>query len=223
MSSTSSSLARARREVEAEGLAIVDEARQLEVHDAESCRRAGEFVVALKDRAKRIEAAFAEVIRAAHRAHKTALAERDKYLRPVREAERILSDRIGTWHAEQERRRREEQERLLREAQERAEIEREIEADILRRSGREAEAAQVEQMPVVPESVPIVRAEVEQLDGLSLRTRWAWRIVDESAIPREYMRPDEAKIGRAVRALGKLAKIPGVEVYEQRVVARRGN
>lgn len=47
----------------------------------------------------------------------------------------------------------------------------------------------------------------------TLVKRMAFEIVDESLIPREWLCPDETKIGRAVR--GRLVKeIPGVKIYE---------
>ncbi len=43
----------------------------------------------------------------------------------------------------------------------------------------------------------------------------------KALVPRQYMIPDTAAIGRVVAALGHRASIPGVEVYEETVIAAR--
>jgi hypothetical protein len=54
---------------------------------------------------------------------------------------------------------------------------------------------------------------------VSTRTIKKLRIVDETKIPREYLIPNMPKINEA--ALKQGAQIPGVEVYEEKVIAAR--
>jgi len=72
--------------------------------------------------------------------------------------------------------------------------------------------AKIEEAPVVPAPVAT---------GLSLRKVWKFRIKDAALLPREYLIPDEVKIGRVVRALKGDAKIPGVSVYSEDDVSSR--
>lgn len=48
----------------------------------------------------------------------------------------------------------------------------------------------------------------------SMQRRWVFEIVDAGAVPREYCCPDEAKIGKAVRA-GVLKELQGVKIFEK--------
>lgn len=57
--------------------------------------------------------------------------------------------------------------------------------------------------------------------GVGMRSVWKFRIVDASKLPREYLTPDETKIGGVVRALKGDCQIEGVEVYEDKVVSGR--
>lgn len=50
--------------------------------------------------------------------------------------------------------------------------------------------------------------------GLSTRKHYSFKIVDAALIPREYLIPDEKKIGDVVRAEKMDTNIPGVEVVE---------
>ena len=52
----------------------------------------------------------------------------------------------------------------------------------------------------------------------TIQERWDYEIVEPNLIPREYLMPDETKIGRAVRA-GVLAELPGVKIFKRKVTA----
>ena len=57
--------------------------------------------------------------------------------------------------------------------------------------------------------------------GLTVREDWKFSIVDAALIPREYLIPDEKKIGRIVRAMKDATNIPGVRVYAEKGIATR--
>ena len=59
-------------------------------------------------------------------------------------------------------------------------------------------------------------------DGVVRRTNWRYEIVDEAAVPREYLRVDHTKLGAVVRALKTAAAIPGVRIWAEPTVAARG-
>lgn len=76
------------------------------------------------------------------------------------------------------------------------------------------EARSIEVLPEV--IVPKVSAA-----GTSVRKNWKFKIVDASAIPREYLIPDEKRIGEIVRANKDATDIPGIAVYEKLSIGGR--
>lgn len=57
--------------------------------------------------------------------------------------------------------------------------------------------------------------------GISTRVMWRWRVVDVAAVPREYLSIDPAKVDAVVKAQQDGAKIPGIEVYREEIMAVR--
>jgi len=90
------------------------------------------------------------------------------------------------------------------------------------REKKEAAAAKAgKPAPFIPPTPVIAPANTTRADGASgtVRKIRKFRIIDAAAIPREYMIPDEKKIGGLVRA--GLESIPGVEIYEEDSLAIR--
>lgn len=92
------------------------------------------------------------------------------------------------------------------------------EAEAARRAAEAAEA-EAEMTPDIPIIATAPTAPAVQ--GASVRTVWRWRVVDISAVPREYMLIDERKIGALVKNLKAKHGIPGIEAFEESVVAVR--
>ncbi len=63
--------------------------------------------------------------------------------------------------------------------------------------------------------------EPKKVDGISFKNLWQARVVNVERIPREYLIPDIHKLNRIATATGGGAKIPGVEFYEETIVASR--
>lgn len=57
--------------------------------------------------------------------------------------------------------------------------------------------------------------------GISTRVMWRWRVVDASAVPREYLCVDVTKVDEAVKNGKESVKIPGIEVYREEIMAVR--
>lgn len=49
----------------------------------------------------------------------------------------------------------------------------------------------------------------------SVVSRWVFEVIDETKVPRKYLKPDEVAIGRAVRS-DKVREIPGVKIWEEK-------
>jgi hypothetical protein len=58
-----------------------------------------------------------------------------------------------------------------------------------------------------------VQKTVPKVVGISTTKQWKFRITNAALIPKEYMVPDEVKIGGVVRALKDQCHIAGIEVY----------
>lgn len=61
-----------------------------------------------------------------------------------------------------------------------------------------------------------------QAAGTHTREVWRFSIDDPSALPREFLMPDERLIGEHVRKLKGDARIPGVRVWSETTVVARG-
>ena len=64
-----------------------------------------------------------------------------------------------------------------------------------------------------------VKDDAPKVDGISIRSAYSFEIVDESKLPREYLKPDEIKIRRVVTAMGNNIVIPGVKIFESDTLA----
>lgn len=205
-------------EISTTALSIPEQAREIEITDDESYKRAGEILLKIKDLRKQIDNAFAPIIEAAHLAHRKALEQKKKAEEPLVEAERIIKPRIADYINEINRKRAEEEARL-REEERKKEEERRLQEAIKAEAAGETEKA--EQILVTPVSIGKVRpiTETPRVVGVSIQKRWTYRIVNEAEIPREYLKPDEAKIGTFVREMKDQAAIPGVEIFAEDSVA----
>jgi len=83
---------------------------------------------------------------------------------------------------------------------------------------REQEEKRKQQISEAPETVPV---EAPKLDGTSIRKVWKFEVTDFSALPDEFKKVDEAKLGAVVRALKDQCKIPGIRVFHVETVVSR--
>jgi hypothetical protein len=63
--------------------------------------------------------------------------------------------------------------------------------------------------------MPTVEKTTPKADMRLYRQVWRFRIINEAIIPRDYLKPDETKIGGVVRSLKGKCKIPGIQIYEE--------
>ncbi len=195
--------------VAVDGLTVRDEAGYME---------ADGFVHRLTKSRKTIIAWFQPIVTAANLAHKTATAKRAEALLPLDEADRIVTTKMREWRvrdrAEKEAKAREDAERLRK-------VEEERQLRLAAEAEAQGDAALAEQIIEQPVTVAPVEPVPVKGDGVSWRTDWKWRVVDEDKIPRRYMVVDEKRIGGVVRALKADAQIPGIEVYSEEIPIRR--
>lgn len=209
-----------------EVVSVEAQARTLQIVDSQSYVNAGEFWKSIKDLRKKIADTFDANIKKAHELHKNLLAEKKKHDDPLNAAERTIKKAMADYDAEQERKRREEQRRIeevARKAEEERLLAEAIAAEEAAKAAgatqeeAQAEAEQIISQPVYVPPVVIPKAVPKMQGGPVFRTIWKCRIVDPTIVPREYMIIDIARIGQVIRASKGMARIPGIEAYEERV------
>ncbi len=210
-----------------EALDVPKQAMALVVSDQETLDAAKEMLLAIDGLKARVDQTFDPHIAAAFKQHKSLLAEKKRFSDPLDQAKQIVGRKAADYVAEKERIRQEaERKRLEADEKARKEAEKAVDkAGELQAAGKDGAAAAV---------VNIAHSKVEQIlseapevpegpdtSGLTVREDWKFSIVDPNLLPREYLMPDEKKIGRIVRALKDQTIIPGVRVYAEKGVATR--
>ncbi len=80
---------------------------------------------------------------------------------------------------------------------------------------REAAREKVEGVLATAQDIP----EAVKVDGTVRRDNWIVESIDASLLPREYLMPDEVKIGRIVKAMKVTDPIPGVKARNKPIYA----
>jgi hypothetical protein len=200
--------------IEKSTMDAVSQAQALVVATPAAYVQAAETRKAIKALLNQIDLTFDPVIKAAHLAHKEAVAAKKKHQEPLEQADRIIGQKRMAYDAEQERIRREKEAALQALAQKQAEDEALAQAEMAEAAGATEEAEAILSEPVVaapvfvPSSVPVVQ-------GAVVRQNWKARVVNPALVPDEYWVIDEQKLGALARALKGAGKVPGVEFYSE--------
>jgi hypothetical protein len=204
-------------DIENNSLKITDQAQIIEIKNDDDYKKASDVLLLIKDALKEIDSTFGPIKKKSHEAWKEIVAQEKRHQEPLLTAERAVKTKIGSYVQEQQRRKREEEARLLAVAKKREEEARLALAIEVEKSGNKQEAELILNTPAfIP--APIAPA-LEKVSGVHTRTNWKFRIVDENAIPREYLIPDEKAIAGIVRSLGERTNIPGIQVYPEQVIS----
>lgn len=156
--------------------------------------------------------------------------KREKAEAEAREKEREERERLRKEAEEKEREARkiqEEADRKQQEAERLAEKEKFEKSEKARIEAEKsrAEAAklqeQAKELKTEAKEVEIeakeVKSKAEKIEGLHFRRYWKGEIIDETKIPREFLKPDEGAINKHISQHKEDAKIPGVRVYYEDV------
>lgn len=204
------------KEVSSKALTIIEQANVLVIKDGKDYVGAGALWKAIKELKDKVNETFKPIIDKAHAAHKEALAQKAKIFDPLEIAGRTVKGVMEKYDTAQEAIRQAE-ERRLREIARKAEEERLLQEAIEAEANGEKEISEAileEEIYVPP---VIVQKEIPKVSGGPVyRTIWKFRFSNSRLIPREYLIPDEVKIGGVVRAMKESTNIPGVEVYSER-------
>lgn len=181
-------------------------AAEMRVSNNDEYEAAADFRKKVKLFISEVEERFAEPKASAWATHKAINKLEKETLEGPREAEAMVTRKVTAYLDEQEAKRREE--------------ERKLEAKRLKDEGK---TKQAEQVLAGKREVTgtTVESSVPKVDGMHTTQRWKFRITDEKKIPREYLTPDETKIGQMVRTMKGDTDIPGIEPYSETGLVNR--
>lgn len=210
-------------QIEEESALVVQQAQALEISDAAGFEAAGAFLTkVLKPTLKKIEATWRPMQRAADANKKAILDQRRELENPVLEAERITKAAMGDWTMEERRIAAAAERERQAEARRIAEEEKLAAAAHLEDQGHAEAAEERLEAPTVP-VMATPAPEPAKAKGVSARTVWKHRTIDEAAVNRAFLTVDEKKIAATVKQLGAdaVAIVGGIEVFEEPVISGR--
>jgi hypothetical protein len=198
--------------VRAELAPVLEAAKAIEVVDEASHLRALDLAMECTKRQRKVEETWCESREMAHKAWKTITETIASFTKPLAEAAKICRDKAYIWKRAEDERRRIEAQRVERENAKKVEDERLRQAEALAKAGKPALADAVLEQPI--EVAPVTPEAVARPDGVSYRENWQFTILEEEVLPREFLMPDEAKIGKVVKAMKGATRIPGIRVFD---------
>lgn len=212
---------------------MVSQARAVVIHDDVELGIVAARLQELTAMEDEMHATFDPIVATSEAALKKAREIRDGHLKPVAEAKRFLKTAATAFSARRQRE-RDEAIKRAREAQEiqamaTALAEDQLAtAESLASAGRteESEKALADAVRLEAESKEILAPAIPQVakaPGLQWRELTRWKVIDANLIPREYLTVDSKAVDQTVKKNGLTAKIPGIEVYSERIaVTQRG-
>lgn len=204
------------KKIETQALTIPEKAEAIKITNTGSYENAGSVWKEIKAFRAKVAETFDPLIKAAHATHKAAVAKKKEVDDPLDQAQRKIKRLMGEYDEEQERIRAEKERKLQEQARKEEEERRLAEAEAAEAAG-ETEVAEAILEEEVEQAAVIVPKTTPKVSGMSFRVNWNFQITDETQIPREYLKPDEVKIGQVVRALKDKLSIPGIRIYKTKV------
>jgi len=175
---------------------------------------AQEALKVIKGRQKQVNGVFDPLVKSAHETHKALTTKRGEFLKPLQAVYASISRQCSTYNqakeAEARRLQEIENDRLRKEAED----QKIKDAEVLEETGQTEEAERVLDEPVNVAPAPLKSAPI--VENVSYRENWKFTIDNRELIPREFMVPDEKKIGQYVRAMKEAANIKGVRIYVEK-------
>lgn len=184
----------------------------------------------LADMRRQVVDYFAPIKAMAYKLHRALCDKENAILKPIDARDKAIASAMSDFKAAQDRA------RIERERDEADRQRRELEAAVVhdaaaieRDGDRELAAAVLEQAIAIPPKTIVILPDPIRDAGAKFVTRWRWRYVGGPVdvksspaavvsravdlMPREFLMPDETKIGAYVRAMKSSGDIPGIEIY----------
>jgi hypothetical protein len=212
-------------EFERQALEWPKRAAQMDITDQESYDLVVKATFQIVAARKSITSLHADAIRAADEAHKKALALRNTFLVPLKEAEQIVKDKIAAWEDEQENLRRQEQKRLAEEQRkkdEEARLDLAVEAE--QNGATQKTVESILQKTASAAVAPVAGLIHQRTKGISTQKRWRAEVYDLRALcqaigegtqPTELVLANMTALNSLARALKGAMNVPGVRAVSK--------
>jgi hypothetical protein len=201
--------------IQAQGL--LTNAESYAVTSSEHYESAGEFLKHIKAKYRELDEQRKSMTKPLDDSKKRIMDFFAKPLDFLTRAENTIKRAMIAYSDEQERIRREDQRR----AEEAARKERErleAQAQKAAASGKVERAAELEQRAATVVA-PIIDRTPPKVSGLSTREVWKFEVIDEKAVPREFLMVDESKLRKFVQTMKGDTAIAGVRVWSEKSLA----
>jgi hypothetical protein len=210
-----------KTDLQMQALALPEKAKSVQIVDQISYEKATEIIKSISAMKKSIEEHYAPMKKKAFETHKTIVAEENKYLKPLAEADLIIRSAANKYLAEQEALRQAEIKRQQAE-------QRKLEEDERLARAAEAEAAGKTEVEVnqileteTPLPPPVVKPTIKQPDRVFTRQTWRAEVVDlkqlcaaigKGLISTEAVLPNKTYLNSLAREKKETLFIPGIIV-----------
>jgi hypothetical protein len=170
----------------------------------------------IADAQKRVAEFFKPLKMAAHQAWRLLTEREAAVLAPLNERDGELREAIRVFKVAEDDRRAAAERALAEQARTERERVAAIEAAAHEAAGEPELAALVMNETIaLPPPVVVLPDATKAIAGLKFTRRWLWRFAPngEALLPREFLMPDEKRIGSFVRSMKGSGRIAGVEIY----------
>lgn len=211
-------------ELAAEVPAVLAWARGLAIATPDAFAEAGEGLKRIKGAARRVLEFFRPMKQRADEAKRAILDAEKKLAFPLDEAEDLAKRKMLIYQRAEEEKCQIETRRLQAEADDKARREREAlqaKAAQMKTAAKQQEYAERAASVMAP--VVQVAAQVPKVSGVSTKKLWQARVVDAGKVPRDFLLVDERKLDQYAKAMREMAKVEGVEFYQEDVLASRAS
>jgi hypothetical protein len=179
------------------------------------------------DAVKAVEQFFDPLKRMAHQLHKALCTREAGILAPLRKLDADKAHAISDFKRVQDRVRQQREQALAEQQRKDREAEAMAEAATLEHAGDHAMAAAVMNEAIAaPAPVVVLPDALKAVADLKFRRVWKWRYTGNDParalqlLPREFLTPDERKIGAHATTMKDSAKLPGIDFYFEDIPVR---
>lgn len=164
----------------------------------------------------KVNDSYGPIVDKLHKAHKEAIAQRDKFLKPLKDVEDGVKSSILRYNQKLEAVARE----VERIANERlAEQAEQTRQELLAKANT---AGEWESETLKDEAAEIVAVKIDHqtkyMENVTVAQIWKFEVIDESLVPRHYLMIDESALGKLARVAKENASVPGVRFFNARSV-----
>lgn len=222
-----------REETTTAALTVTTDAKRLAVRitSNEQYEEASEYVInVINTRLAKLDELCDSNIKRWFQGHREAIADKKRLAQPFIDAREAIDSARKAWVLESKRRQELEQRQLAASMTQAAEEQTALQAAEMFEQGNTAEGdALLESLSsglVTPVSAPPpLTVRTPKADGTSVRMLKKYRLLDPSKLSRDFLIPDDDKIGKLVRAVGKDAEEMvgkgAIQYYEEPSIASR--